>query len=91
LFEKFVPISESKVLIMSTAKLKQKVLQRIKQIDEDYLLEDLLNLIEIEEEDHVEISKEQKEMLDIGLKQVEEGKTTPNEIVEKRIEKWLNK
>ena len=76
---------------MSTAKLKQKVLQRIKQIDEDYLLEDLLNLIEIEEEDHVEISKEQKEMLDIGLKQVEEGKTTPNEIVEKRIEKWLNK
>lgn len=78
---------------MSTAELKEKVLKRIEQIDEDYLLEDLLNLIEIEEEeeDLIEISKEHKEMLDIGLKQVEQGKTTPNEIVEKRIEKWLNK
>ncbi len=76
---------------MSTAELKKKVLNKIEQIDEDYLLEDLLNLIEIEEEDFIEISEEHKEILDIGLKQVEEGKTTPNEIVEKRIEKWLNK
>ena len=76
---------------MSTAELKKKILKRIEQIDEEYLLEELLGIIEIEEEDLIEISKEHKDMLHIGLKQVEEGKTTPNEIVEKRIEKWLNK
>lgn len=76
---------------MSTLELKNKVIERLKSIKEDYLLEEILNLIDIESanDDVYKIPKEHKADLAISIKQKQEGKTVPNELVNQRFEKWL--
>lgn len=76
---------------MSTAELRNKVLERLADIDEAYLLEEILNLIEFEAlSDNVfVIPEEHKVDLEISLKELKEGKTIPNEDVNQRVKKWL--
>ncbi len=77
---------------MSTAELKEKVLKRIEQINEDYLLEELLGVIEIETSDEFfKIPEEHKNDIEIGLAQIESGNTIPHEEVRKKVEEWLGK
>ncbi len=77
---------------MSTAELKKKVLKRIEQIDEDYLLEELLGVIEIETSDeYFKIPEEHKKDIEIGLAQIESGNTIPHEEVRKKVDEWLGK
>ncbi len=77
---------------MSTAELKKKVLKKIEQIDKDYLLEDLLNLIEIESlhEEVYEIPESHMKSINIGLKQMERGEVESHAKVQKEIKKWLS-
>ncbi len=77
---------------MSTAELKEKILKRIEQIDEDYLLENLLNLIDFETSDEVfEIPDAHKESIEIGLAQIKAGQTYTNEEVMERVKQWADK
>jgi hypothetical protein len=77
---------------MSTAELRKKVLKKIEQIDEDYLLEELLGVIEIETSDEFfRIPEEHIKDIEIGLAQIESGNTIPHEEVRKNVEKWLGK
>jgi len=69
---------------MSTAELKKNLLKRIEQIDEDYLLEELLGVIEIEtSNDFFKIPEEHKKDIEIGLAQIENGNTIPHEEIRK--------
>ena len=76
---------------MSTIELRNKVLERLASVDEAYLLEEILSLIEFEtsSEEVFEIPKGHKADLEISLKQLKEGKTIPNEVVNQRVQKWL--
>ncbi len=76
----------------TTAELKAKVIKRIEQIDEDYLLEDLLNLIDFETSDEVlKIPDAHKESIEIGLAQIKAGQTYSNEEVMERVKQWAGK
>lgn len=77
---------------MSSIELKSKVLNEI-ELAEDYLLEEILNLIHIEtnNDDIIKIPEHFEDALNKSIAQMESGDTIPNAIVEKKIEQWLYK
>ncbi len=76
---------------MSTAELQNQVIRKIVNIDKDYLLEDLLKIIELESSDEViELSNYEKEQIEIGLNQISNGETYTNEEVEKEMKELLD-
>lgn len=77
---------------MSTAELKEKVLKKIEQIDKDYLLEEVLGMIEIEtSNEYFEIPKEHLKDIEIGLTQIENGQTITHKEVQNNVQEWLGK
>lgn len=77
---------------MSSIELKSKVLNEI-ELAEDYLLEEILNLIHIEtnNDDIIKIPEHFEDALNKSIAQMESGDTIPNAIVEEMIEQWLYK
>jgi predicted transcriptional regulator len=70
--------------------LREKVLKKLESVD-DYLLKEVLNLIEFETNDSVyKLSDAQKSSVDESRKQIKEGNTYTNEEVDKEIDAWLN-
>jgi hypothetical protein len=70
--------------------LREKVLKRLESVD-DYLLREVLNLIEFETNDSVyKLSDSQKLSIDESRKQIKEGNTYTNEEVDKEMDAWLN-
>lgn len=77
---------------MSTIELRNRVLERIRKVDEDYILEQILGLLDEEsDESLVKIPEHYKAQLEKSIAQKEAGNTIPNSEVEKHIEKWLYK
>ncbi len=76
---------------MSTVELKNKVIEKLEEVNQPHLLEEILNLIEVEtrSEEVFMIPEEHKADLEISLQQLKEGKTVPNEVVNERVQKWL--
>ena len=76
---------------MSTVELKNKVIERLEKVNQPYLLEEGLNLIEVEtrSEEIFMIPEKHKADLEISLQQLKDGKTVPNEVVNQRVQKWL--
>ena len=63
---------------MSTVELKNKLKEKIEELNENYLLEELLNIIAMESSkgEIVIIPEEHKKGLEISLKQMDVGQTT---------------
>jgi len=77
---------------MSSIELKNKLKEKIESLDEDYLLEYLMNIIETETSNEVfEIPESHKNSIDIGLAQIKAGNTYTNEEVMKRVQQWREK
>ena len=76
---------------MSTIELKNKVIERLEEVNQPHLLEEILNLIEIEtkSEEVFIIPEEHKTDLKISLQQLKDGKTVSNEVVNESVRKWL--
>jgi hypothetical protein len=77
---------------MSSIELKSKVLHELESVD-DYLLEEILNLIQIETStgNVIKIPSQYEAALNNSITQMESGQTIPNSIVEEKIEQWLYK
>lgn len=78
---------------MAVTELKKQVKERIEHINDEYLLEEILNLIDFET-DHNEffiIPNEHKKEIDKSLEQFEKGITVSNETVKQNFQKWLSK
>lgn len=77
---------------MSTVELRNKLKEKIEELNEDYLLEHLIGIIEVETSDEVfEIPESHRKSIDIGLAQIKAGKTVTNEEVMKRVQQWADK
>ena len=77
---------------MSSVELKSRVYKELESAD-DYLLEEILGLIDIESK-HKEIIKipsHYEKALNKSISQRKSGHTIPNAEVEESIEKWLYK
>ena len=78
---------------MSVIELKNQVKKRIESVNDEYLLEEILNLIDFEsekEEIYIIPSVHQKE-LEISLEQMKNGETISNKDVNAIVQKWLSK
>lgn len=77
---------------MSTVELRNKVINQLETVEENYILEEILNLIEFETNKDSEvfiIPEEHKVDLEISLAQKKAGQTIPNDHVKERVQKWL--
>ena len=77
---------------MSTVELKKKVVEKLLATENDYLLEEINRLLELEnhEEDVYILSDIQKAKINQSLKQIENGEFVTHEDLNKEIDKWLS-
>ena len=78
---------------MASQTLKEKVIDKVNNLEDDSILQGLLNFIEMEKdaESIYEFDTSQLQIIDEAKLQVKEGKTQTHEEVNKEIEEWLNK
>ena len=77
---------------MSTIELKNKLKQKIDELNEDYLLEHLIGIIEAETSDEIfEIPESHIKSIDIGLAQMKAGNTITNEQVMSKVQQRAEK
>ena len=71
---------------------KELILEKIKVIEDEAILEELLEMIELEldlNKEPIQLSFEQKTAIDEGLKDIDEGKSLSNEDARKMMDEWL--
>ena len=78
---------------MSTQELQQKLIAKIKNTKQKYILEEVSRLLEFEETSgHIyNLNAEQQQLIDRSLKEIESGEFFTDEEVQKESEEWLKK
>ncbi len=75
-------------------RIKEKLIEKIKKIEDESILEDLLEVIDLElelEGDIIQLNNEQKTAIEEGLKDIEEGRSFSNEEARNMIDEWMKK
>lgn len=76
---------------MSTRKIKNKIIHKLQTVD-DAILEDVLELLEFETNTgKYQVSDLERESIEIGLLQIENGQTLTHEEVLTEVNEWLKK
>jgi len=89
LFQK--PFVILKKQIMADTSLKDKLITKIKEMDDPAILEEVSRLFELQEPESVyHVNKEQKKAIDEAKKQIKNNETLPDEQADKDIDEWLN-
>ena len=83
----------SKEVTMPIQELQEKLIVKIKNIKQDYILEEVSRLLEFEENlSHIyNLNPEQQQLIDRTLKEIESGEYFTVEEVQKDSEDWLKK
>jgi len=77
---------------MSSADLKEKLINKIQATDDKVLLEELSVLFELHEPDTVyELNDEQKKNIKTAQEQIKSDQFLTNDEADKDIDQWLNK
>lgn len=73
--------------------MKQELIQKINSTEDKGILEEVYRILEMEfqEVDIISLTDDQKESIDRGIKDIEEGKYISNEEANTEIEKWIRK
>lgn len=82
-----------KIHITSTVELKQKLISKIEQTEDNTLLEEMLRLLNIETTDLnlIELSEKQKEAIDEAREQIKNGQYLTDEQANQEVDEWLKK
>ncbi|CAN5536580.1 hypothetical protein BH23BAC1_BH23BAC1_25950 [soil metagenome] len=73
---------------------KEKLIEKIKKIEDESILEDLLEVIDLElelEGNIIQLNNEQKMAIEEGLKDIEKGRSFSNEEARNMIDEWMKK
>jgi predicted transcriptional regulator len=79
---------------MSTAELKKKVIAQINNTDNDELLSEILTMFHIESKSIngiYQMSEAEREAVEDGIKQIENGRSISHEEVKRQMNEWLKK
>lgn len=77
---------------MSNTKLKEKLINKIKETDDPSILEEVSNLFELQEPDTVyPVNDNQKKAIEEAKEQIKNKETLTDEQANKDIDEWLNK
>ena len=75
---------------MPDTSLKEKLINKIKEIDDPAILEEVSNLFELQETETVyQVTDKQKIAIDEALEEVKNKKTLSNEQADKEADEWL--
>ena len=77
---------------MVTMSLKKQVLEKLLSTENDYLLEEINRLLELEhcEEEVFVLSQTQMATINKSIHQIENGQFITNEALNNKVEQWLN-
>ena len=76
---------------MPTPSLKEKLIDKLREIEDPALLAELSNLFEIQEPETLyKVSPAQKKSIEKGIQQAQDGQTIDNDQADKESDKWLN-
>ncbi|MBK8388336.1 MAG: hypothetical protein IPL23_03210 [Saprospiraceae bacterium] len=77
---------------MVSVELKQKVLRKLEDVEDDYLLEEVLALLEFETTtEPFKLTKPQISAIEEARLQIKKGEVYSNAEVEAEFDQWLNK
>ncbi len=78
---------------MSAGEMRQQLIEKIKTIEDDNILEEVYRILEVgtTEIEQIVLSEAQKKLIDEGLAGIEKGNYLSNEDANNEIEKWLKK
>ncbi len=71
---------------------KEKLIEKISNIDDESMLEDILKLVQLELELNagtIQLTHEQKVFIEEGLKDLESGNVVTDEVAKKMTKEWL--
>ena len=72
--------------------LKNKLVKKLKKIDDPATLQEITNLFELQEPDSIyHTNNAQKQAIAKAKKQIEENQTLPDKQANREIDKWLKK
>lgn len=78
---------------MNSIELKNKIINRVRQVDDEEILKEIYKLLDdsLEDTDIMMLSENHKNAIEIAKAQMEKGEYLTNEQANKEIGKWLNK
>ena len=78
---------------MITSEMRQQLIEKIKTTKDINILEEVYRILEVGtiEADEIVLSQEQKNLIDEGLSNIENGNYLSDEDANKEIEEWLRK
>jgi hypothetical protein len=80
---------------MSTIELRNKVIERVRIMDDYNILKDIFRILEIggndDDREVYVLSETQKKIIALSRKQIKEGKSFTNDEVNRETEEWLGK
>lgn len=78
---------------MNSIELKNKIINRVRQVDDEEILKEIYKLLDdsLEDPDIMMLSENHKNAIEIAKVQMEKGEYLNNEQANKEIGKWLNK
>lgn len=78
---------------MAVSELKNLVKSRLDKVNDEYFLEETLNLLNLEAEkgETYIITAEHEKELEISLEQMQNGDLVSNEEVDVKVKRWLSK
>ena len=78
---------------MSAAELRLQIIKKVSSINDELILQEIYRLIEIESEMDLEykLSAEERNAIEIGRKDITEGRFYTSEQADNMIKEWLRK
>lgn len=71
--------------------LKEKLMDKLREIEDPAMLAELSNLFEIQEPEILyKVSSAQKKSIEKGMQQAQDGQTIDNDQANKESDEWLN-
>lgn len=78
---------------MSTAELKLQIINKVSSINDELILEEIYRLIDIESgmDSLYRLSDEERKAIEIGRKDINEGRLYSSEQADNMVKEWLKK
>ena len=92
--KRYTQARTSEISYIQNMRTKEKIIEKIQNIEDESILEDLLEIIDLELDmvgDTVQLSDDQKSAIDEGLKDIQEGRLYSNEEARKMVDEWMKK
>lgn len=77
--------------MLKDVEIREKLIEKIRNIEDEELLEHISDLIDFESNEIYEMSPGEIEAVEDGIKQIENGQSLSHEEVKRQTAEWLKK